>query len=152
MVLTKIIETLKLYLSYEKWLHTHHPKSEVENAGSLVGKLIAMIKQNIQRETGLRWKIPKIHSLMRMWIYVLKWGCGEGFYGGVSEHNLIKMVKYSGKNTQHKVDCFSSQVATRYYETKILELAWECDKMQLGLDGMKVKKTETLIELEGLLT
>ena len=88
---------------------------------------------------------------MRMWIYVLKWGCGEGFYGGVGEHNLIKMVKNPGQNTQRKTDCFSTQVATRFYETKILELAWECVKMQLVLHtDMCIEKPENLVELEGL--
>ena len=52
---------------------------------------------------------------------------------GVGEHNMIKMTKYPGKNTQGKPYCFSPQLATRFYETKILELAWECVKIQLEI-------------------
>ena len=76
-----------MYLSYEKWCHEGHQKEEVKSAGSVVGHLIAMIKKHLPREGGHQWRVPKIHSLLKMFHYVLRFGCAQGFYGGVGEHN-----------------------------------------------------------------
>ena len=72
-----------------------------------------------------------------MFHYVLRFGCAQGFYGGVGEHNLMKLMKYPARNTQKHPDSFTPQLAMLFYQTKILELAWESVKLQLvhGVSG-----------------
>ena len=50
-------------------------------------------------------------------------GSGVNFYGGPGECHHKKFVKDTGNNTQHRPDSFTSQIARRYYETTLLEMA-----------------------------
>ena len=55
-------------------------------------------------------------------------GSGMKFFGGPGECNHKKIVKDAANNTQCQVDCFTSQVAQRYYETSLFEIAkYVCD-------------------------
>ena len=71
--------------------------------------------------------------------YIKRFGNGTNFYGGIGEHNMIKLVKRPSKKTQRRIDCYAPQLATRIYECKIAELGYESVKKQMG---MKEKKFE----------
>ncbi len=53
-------------------------------------------------------------------------GSAIDYYGGMGKCNHKKFVKDTGFNTQKRTRTFTLQVATRYYEGKILRIAKNC--------------------------
>ena len=123
------LKTLKLCLAYEKWIHDVNPKQDVAKASKWVSKLKRMIKKHLNRTkiccNGNGWNIPKFHGLSKFIFYMTVYGCGANFFGGPCESALKKFVKYTGFNTQRRVKSFVSQVATRNYESMVLEVGYE---------------------------
>ena len=70
--MTKLISTMKLYLSYDKWIHNNYFRVEVEKTQKIIRDLIEMINQNIPRFEKYKWKIPKIIILKQCFIIYLK--------------------------------------------------------------------------------
>ena len=117
------LKCLKMYLAMEEWFHETNPKDEVKAARTLISQVLEMVKNVFQREQGHGWKLQKMHGLTKMQYYMTLFGSGINFFGGPGESNHKKFVKDMGTNTQCRVDSFSSQVARRYYETMLYEIA-----------------------------
>ncbi len=72
---------------------------------------------------GQGWKIPKMHAVPKFMDYIIDFGCAINFFGGIGECNHKTFVKDTGCNTQKRINSFTSQVASQYYELMILEVA-----------------------------
>jgi hypothetical protein len=57
---------------------------------------------------------------------MILYGSAINFFGGVGECNHKTFVKATGHNTQKRIDSFTSQVATRYYESLTFQIANKC--------------------------
>eukprot|EP00957_Ditylum_brightwellii_P067345 5111388-Ditylum_brightwellii.AAC.1 len=59
---SKFVETILLTLSFEKWLHEEHLKTEVYNAKPWVVRLKELIKEHLDKESielkGNGWDTP----------------------------------------------------------------------------------------------
>lgn len=64
-------ETLKLHLSYKKWMHSNVLVQVVQNCSHLVSYLVCGIKLRFQRNEGNGWNMVKIYRLEKMSIYCL---------------------------------------------------------------------------------
>ena len=116
-------DCLKLYLSMEEWFHDHNPKEQVKSSRDLIARVIKLVQKVFPRTDGHGWNLPKMHGLTKMQYYICLFGSGINFFGGPGECNHKRLVKDTGNNTQGRVDCFSSQVAIRYYESVLLDIA-----------------------------
>ena len=59
----KWLKFVKLYLSMEEWFHDSNPKEEVDQARSLIGKVLRSLQELFPREgVGNEWNIPKMHA------------------------------------------------------------------------------------------
>ncbi len=63
--LKRLIECLKLYLAYERWVTEPHSRAQVRHSYKLLGELIKMIKQCFPREEGWGWNLPKMHAFAK---------------------------------------------------------------------------------------
>ena len=120
---------LKLYLGMEDWFHTSNPKTEVRSSKILIAQTLQLIKDVFLRtdtngeEVGQGWAIPKFHGTTKFTDYIMLFGSAINFFGGVGECNHKTFVKATGHNTQKRIDSFTSQVATRYYEAMTIGIA-----------------------------
>ena len=140
---------LKLYLAMEEWFHSVNVKDQVENSRHLVGYVIGLIKKVFPRGTSARnqgWNIPKMHGLTKMQTYMVQFGSGSNFYGGPGETFHKKFVKDTGNNTQGRADSFSSQCATRYYESMLFSFSKSNKDM---MESKKYKLTSSEMYSEG---
>ena len=123
---------IKLYLGTEEWFHAKNPKREVRASNVLIGKTLQLIKDVFPRtdidgeEVGQGWSLPKFHATTKFREYMISFGSAINFFGGVGECNHKKFVKSTGFNTQKRIENFTSQVATRYYEAMTFEVANKC--------------------------
>ena len=136
------LECLKLYLGMQEWFHTNNPKKEVRAARPFIGDVIERIKDVFPRTTGQGWNIPKVHGLTKMQSYMLLFGSGINFFGGPGECNHKKFVKDPANNTQLQISKFNSQLATRWYETNMFELATEAARQKFDQQYRLVGKTQ----------
>jgi hypothetical protein len=114
---------LKLYLSMEEWFHDSNLKEEVSASRPLVAETICLMKSVFPRHIGRGWKIPKLHGLTKFQTFMMLYGSARNFFGGVGESNHKRFVKDTGNNTQQRANKFSSQIAERYYERMVCEIA-----------------------------
>ena len=127
--LSEFIDCLKLYLGYGEWLHSTNLKHEVKSSRPLIADMIRLIHKVFPRTDvdgeviGQGWKIPKMHAVPKFVDYIIDFGCAINFFGGIGECNHKTFVKDTGCNTQKRINSFTSQVASRYYESMILEVA-----------------------------
>jgi hypothetical protein len=126
------INCIKLYLSFEEWIHSTNPKVEVESSRTVISQMVKLIQNCFPRtdddgyEIGQGWKFPKMHALTKFVDYMILFGSAINFFGGIGECNHKKFVKDTGCNTQKRTNTFTSQVATRYTETMTFDLAMHC--------------------------
>ena len=52
-----------------------------------------------------------------------RFGYASNFFGGVGESNHKTFVKDTGNNTQQRANNFTSQIALRYYERMVCDIA-----------------------------
>ena len=52
-----------------------------------------------------------------------RFGSATNFFGGIGESNHKRFVKDTGNNTQKRASNFTSQIAQRYYETMVCDIA-----------------------------
>ena len=142
----KYLECLKLYLSMEEWYHETNKKEEVRSARQLIGEVIQLVHKIFPRSEGQGWNIPKTHGLKKIQYYMCLFGSAINFFGGPGECNHKKFVKATGNNTQCRIDSFSSQIAQRYYETMLLEIA------KVTKDGRVAENFELVGKLASELT
>ena len=80
---SKFVETILLTLSFEKWLHEEHLKTEVYDAKPWVVRLKELIKEHLDKEStelkGNGWDTPKFHSLSKFLLYIELLGCATIF-------------------------------------------------------------------------
>ncbi len=72
---------------------------------------------------GQGWKIPKMHAVPKFVDYMILFGSAINFFGGIGECNHKTFVKDTGCNTQKRINSYTLQVATQYYESMILDAA-----------------------------
>ena len=135
-------ECMKLLLGFYCWVNMTNSIQQVEDAHNLLKRLIELIQHCFPRDSGNGWNIPKIHSLSKMIFYMLKFGCVRNFSGQVGERALQRIVKNHAQVTQRRAVNFAEQIATRRYETQVLEYAFEDIKPELGLDYELVENTD----------
>ena len=123
--LDELIHCLKMYLAMEAWFHGKNSKDEVRAARPLIAEVIELVQKVFERTEGQGWNIPKMHGLTKMQYYMCLFGSAMNFYGGPGECNHKKFVKDTANNTQHQISTFVSQLALRYYETMLFEIAKE---------------------------
>ena len=119
----EFLDCLKLYLSMEEWFHSSNPITEVKAARDLISDCLVLVQEIFKREGGNEWNLPKMHGLTKMQYFMCLYGSGINFFGGPGESNHKKFVKDTGNNTQCRIDSFCSQVALRFYETSLFEIA-----------------------------
>ena len=119
----KFQKCLKLYLSMEEWFHDSNLKEEVAASRPLVAETINLMKSVFPREAGRGWNLPKLHGLTKFQPYMMLYGSASNFFGGVGESNHKRFVKDTGNNTQQRAHVFSSQIASRYYERMVCDIA-----------------------------
>ncbi len=102
---------------------------------------------------GQGWSLPKFHATTKFQDYMMRFGSAINFYGGVGECNPKQFVKSTGFNTQKRINSFTSQVATRYYEAMTFEIAHTHSQHRLspGVTGgyKTVSKNDGTITMEG---
>ena len=81
------------------------------------------MKSVFPREAGRGWNLPKLHGLTKFQPYMMLYGSASNFFGGVGESNHKRFVKDTGNNTQLRANIFSSQIASRYYERMVCDIA-----------------------------
>jgi hypothetical protein len=86
--LRKFIYSLKLYLSFERWVNESHPRSQINWSRKLLGELITLIKECFPRTKGWGWNLPKMHVFAKMPHYMLKFGSANNFSGQIGERTL----------------------------------------------------------------
>ena len=64
-----------------------------------------------------------MHALTKFVDYVILFGSAISFFGGIGECNHKNFVKDTGCNTKKIINTFTTQCATRYYESMIFDLA-----------------------------
>ena len=121
--ITKFQKCLKQYLSMEEWFHGNNLKEEVLAARPMISDTIKLIQSVFPRDSGRGWKIPKLHGLTKFATYMQRFGSASNFFGGIGESNHKRFVKDTGHNTQQRASNFSSQVAQRYYERMVCDIA-----------------------------
>ncbi len=124
----KFFECLKSCLSMEEWFHQSNPKEEVNGARPLIVHTIKLMQFVFPRKAGRGWIIPKLHGQTKFQFYMKLFGSASNFFGGVGDSNHKKFVKDTGNNTQKRVHIFTSQIATRYYEQMVHEIAEEASR------------------------
>ena len=153
------IKCIKLYLSFEEWIHSTNPKVEIEASRMLISDMVQLIQTCFPRtddnddQIGQGWKLPKMHALTKFVDYMILFGSAINFFGGIGECNHKKFVKDTGCNTQKRTTTFTSQVATRYSETMIFDLANHCFNTRnnnlFGTVSEQIPSTKDLPKLEG---
>ena len=143
----------------EEWLHDHNLKSEVRASRILIAETLQLIKDVFPRVNtdgalmGQGWSLPKFHATTKFQDYMMRFGSAINFYGGVGECNHKQFVKSTGFNTQKRIQSFTSQVATRYYEAMTFEIAHTHSQHRLsnGVTGgyQTVSKNDGTITMEG---
>jgi hypothetical protein len=107
----------------EEWFHGTNLKEEVLASRSLISQTIKLMISVFPRESGRGWKIPKLHGLTKFATYMQRFGSATNFFGGIGESNHKRFVKDTGNNTQQRASNFTSQIAQRYYETMVCDIA-----------------------------
>jgi hypothetical protein len=69
------------------------------------------------------WKHPNIHGLTKFVTFMKSFGSASNFFGGIGESNHKRFVKDTGNNTQWRACNFTSQIALRYYERMVCDIA-----------------------------
>jgi hypothetical protein len=64
-----------------------------------------------------------MHPVTKFVDYIIDFGCAINFFGGIGECKHKTFVKDTGCNTQKRINPFTLQVASQYYESMILEVA-----------------------------
>jgi hypothetical protein len=90
---------------------------------SLIAQTIQLILSVSPREAGHGWKIPKLHGLAKFVTYMQRFGSASNFIGGIGESNHKRFVKDTGNDTQQRASNFTSQIAQRYYERMVCDIA-----------------------------
>jgi hypothetical protein len=123
MSMNKFLKCLKLYLSMEKWFHESNLKEEVLASCSLVAQTIELMMSAFPREAGRGWKTPKVHGLTKFVTFMQRFGSASYFFGGIGESNHKRFVKDTGNITQQRASSFTSQIAQKYYERMVCDIA-----------------------------
>ena len=121
--ITKFQKCLKQYLTMEEWFHGTNLKEEVLASQHMISETIKLIQSVFPRSSGRGWKIPKLHALTKFSTYMQRFGSASNFFGGIGESNHKRFVKDTGNNTQQRASCFSSQIALRFYERMVCDIA-----------------------------
>ncbi len=78
------IEFLKHYLGMEEWFHDSNNKKELINARPQIAKVLWLFEHFFPRNTNTNgYNLPKMHGITKMWEYVMLFGSGINFYGGL---------------------------------------------------------------------
>jgi hypothetical protein len=107
----------------EEWFHGTNLKEEVLASRTMISETIKLIQSVFPRISGRGWKIPKLHGLTKFGTYMQRFGSASNFFGGIGESNHKRFVKDTGNNTQQRASCFSSQIAHRFYERMVCDIA-----------------------------
>ncbi len=107
----------------EEWFHGSNLKEEVLASRSLISQTIKLMLSVFRRAAGHGWKIPKLHGLTKFARYMQRFGSASNFFGGIGESNHKRFVKDTGNNTQQRSSNFTSQIAQRYYERMVCDIA-----------------------------
>jgi hypothetical protein len=107
----------------EEWFHQSNPKDEVNAACPLIAYTIKLMQVVFPRKAGCVWNIPKSHGLTKFKLYMKLFGSASNFFGGVGESNHKKLSKTQA--ITHRRELITSQIATRYYERMVHEIAEE---------------------------
>ena len=151
----KMIRTVMLLLSCEKWCHDNNLRDEVDSADNAFVGLKDMLLKNFPRRKilgdgrGNAWKLPKFHALSKFLRYMKLYGSAKNFNGGPGETNHIKFVKKPAQNTQRRPSSFTSQVATRTFETTMIETAYATIRDDVGDFDLESDDEEDEITTEG---
>ena len=121
--MNKFQKCLKLYLSMEEWFHGTNLKVQVLASRSLISDTIKLMMSVFPRESGRGWCVPKVHGLTKFSTNMQRFGSATNFFGGVGESNHKRFVKDTGNNTQQRAGNFTSQIAQRYYERMVCDVA-----------------------------
>ena len=140
------LECIKLYLSMEEWFHETNSKVEVQSARPLIAHVIQLVHEVFPRTKGNGWNLPKTHGLTKMQYYMCLFGSAINFFGGPGECNHKKIVKDTGNNTQCRIDSFTSQVALRYYETLLYEIAKQASDRKMSNKYEEVGNKNTCLQ------
>ena len=144
-----------LLLSCEKWCHSNNLRDEVDSADNAFVGLKEMLLKNFPRRKILgdgrenAWKLPKFHALSKFLRYMKLYGSAQNFNGGPGETNHKKFVKKPGQNTQRRPGSFTSQVATRTFETTLIETAYATIRDEVGDFDLESDDEEEEITTEG---
>ncbi len=90
---------------------------------SLIAQTIQLMLSVFPRESGHGWKIPKVHGLTKFVTYMQRFGSASNFFGGIGESNHKWFLKDTRNNTQQRASNFTSQIAQRYYEKIVCDVA-----------------------------
>ncbi len=133
-----------LTLSFEKWLHEEHLKTDVYNAKPWVVRLKELIKEHLDKEAielkGNGWDTPKFHSLSKFLLYIELLGCATNFFGGPCKSALKNCEETI---TEHKKNnSFVSKISKRNFEGFVLESSYEEVSAECG-DPIMTKHAPT---------
>ena len=134
---------IRLYLAMEEWFHDSRPKDEVRHARRLIAKTLRALKRVFPRLAGDGFKVPKFHGMTKMQYYICLFGSGANFYGGPGESAHKVFVKGTGKVTSRKVNTFCSEVANRYFEHKIIDMAKDALSRQTTHSHVYIGQTQS---------
>ncbi len=107
----------------EEWFHGTNLKEEVIASRPMISETIKLIQSVFPIIFGHGWNIPKLHGLTKFGTYMQRFGSASNFFGGIGESNHKRFVKDTGNNTHQRASNFSSQIAHRFYERMVCDIA-----------------------------
>ncbi len=112
-----------MYLSMEEWFHESNLKEEVLASHPLVAQTKELMMPVFLRVAGRGWKLPKVHRLTKLVTFMKSFGSASKFFGGIGESNHKRFIKDTDNDTQQRACNFTSQIALRYYERMVCDIA-----------------------------
>ncbi len=105
----RLINCLKLYLAYERWVTEPHSRAQVRCSYKLLGELITLIKQCFPREEGWGWNLPKMHAFAKNSSNILKFGSVNNVSGNIGEPALKGIVNdHADKHREDQINLLNN--------------------------------------------
>ena len=76
---------------------------------------------------GQGQKFSKMNAITKFVDFMVLFGSAINFLGGIGECNHKIFVKDTGCNTQKRINTFTTQCTTQYYESMIFDMATQCN-------------------------
>ena len=129
-ILNDMRECFQMLLCYWVWLKkdTYWDRkdyAQMHQATDAIRQMLSKIITLWPRDAGQGWNLAKFHEQLHVPDDIYCNGCPQGSHSGPVEHNHIQMVKRPSQRTQKRRTNLDEQLATRLYESMLVNAAAE---------------------------